>query len=241
MAASISGICSSSPSLKSQTKTLFHGANCSLRKDSLSFPIRPKLNDGRLGLGAGPAHSVAKEIPVELSAADVGLKKEKKGLEKDPHALWSRYVDWLYQHKELGLFLDVSRIGFTDEFLAEMEPRFQAAFRDMEALEKGSIANPDEGRMVGHYWLRNSELAPTSFLRSQIDNTLDAVCSFADDIISGKVSFHGICLPWPFSWCFSLAYFFVWLRTIMAALELCRCGSPIKLKMHCMSRVVIVR
>lgn len=116
------------------------------------------------------------------------LGKEKRGLEKDPRELWHRYVDWLYQHKELGLFLDVSRVGFTDEFVKEMEPRFQAAFRAMEELEKGSIANPDEGRMVGHYWLRNPKLAPNSFLRLKIENTLDAVCAFADDVVSGKVS-----------------------------------------------------
>lgn len=199
--ASISGICSSSPSLKPQTKALFLGPAGSLRKDSISFPVRAKLNDGRLG--SGTAHSVAKEISVELSAADGGFSKgKKKGLEKDPRALWSRYVDWLYQHKELGLFLDVSRIGFSDEFLAEMEPRFQKAFKDMEALEKGAIANPDERRMVGHYWLRNSELAPNSFLKSQINSALDAVCKFADDIISGKVSFHGICSPSAFFGCF---------------------------------------
>ncbi|XWS14935.1 hypothetical protein CRYUN_Cryun35bG0051100 [Craigia yunnanensis] len=57
-----------------------------------------------------------------------------------------------------------------------MEPRFQAAFKAMEDLEKGAIANPDEGRMVGHYWLRNTKLAPNSFLRVQIENALDAVC-----------------------------------------------------------------
>lgn len=97
-------------------------------------------------------------------------------------------MDWLYQHKELGLYLDVSRIGFTDEFVAEMEPRLQKAFKDMEELEKGAIANPDEGRMVGHYWLRNSNLAPNSFLKTEIDVTLDAVCKFADEVVSGKVS-----------------------------------------------------
>ena len=30
----------------------------------------------------------------------------------------------------------------------------------MDALEKGAIANPDEGRQVGHYRLRTPELAP---------------------------------------------------------------------------------
>lgn len=107
---------------------------------------------------------------------------------KESGALWKRYVDWLYQHKDLGLFLDVSRIGFTDEFLEKMEPMFQKAFKDMKELEKGSIANPDEGRMVGHYWLRSPKLAPKSILTLQIEQTLDSVCAFADDVISGKVS-----------------------------------------------------
>ena len=32
----------------------------------------------------------------------------------------------------------------------------------MDALEKGAIANPDEDRMVGHYWLRAApHMAPT--------------------------------------------------------------------------------
>lgn len=97
-------------------------------------------------------------------------------------------MDWLYQHKDLGLYLDVSRVGFTDQFFDEMEPRLQSAFKAMEELDKGSIANPDEGRMVGHYWLRNPKLAPNSFLRLQIENTLEAVCKFAEEVVGGKVS-----------------------------------------------------
>lgn len=110
-------------------------------------------------------------------------------MEKDPQALWARYVDWLYQHKELGLYLDVSRMGFTEEFVEEMEPKIQKAFKAMEELENGAIANPDEGRMVGHYWLRNSNLAPTPLLKTQIDVTLDRVWEFAHDVVSGKVCF----------------------------------------------------
>ena len=34
----------------------------------------------------------------------------------------------------------------------------QKAYAAMDALEKGAIANPDEKRMVGHYWLRAPEL-----------------------------------------------------------------------------------
>ncbi|KAH7567683.1 hypothetical protein JRO89_XS07G0119400 [Xanthoceras sorbifolium] len=180
--ASLSGLCSSSPSLKPKspitTKPLV-----SIRRDSLTFPARLSRSPSLL-----QTQSVAREISAELSSTNDGvLKKVHRGLEKDPQELWKRYVDWLYQHKELGLNLDVSRIGFTEEFVAEMEPRFQEAFKAMEELEKGAIANPDEGRMVGHYWLRNAELAPTSFLRTQIENTLDAVCNFADEVVGGKL------------------------------------------------------
>jgi glucose-6-phosphate isomerase len=113
-------------------------------------------------------------------------------VEKDPIKLWERYVEWLYQHKDLGLFVDVSRMGFTDEFLQRMEPRMQRAFAAMQDLEKGAIANPDEGRMVGHYWLRNPALAPNSFLRNKIESTLDRILAFSHDVVSGKVAIKQI-------------------------------------------------
>ncbi|KAJ0085120.1 hypothetical protein Patl1_08630 [Pistacia atlantica] len=179
--ASLSGLCSSSPSLNPKNPT--SKPIPSVRKDFVAFPTRPTRTPSLI-----QTQSVAREVSSDLSNTNDSVPKNaKKGLEKDPHGLWKRYVDWLYQHKELGLYLDVSRIGFTDEFIAEMEPRFLAALKAMEELEKGAIANPDEGRMVGHYWLRNSNLAPTSFLKTQIDTTLDAVCSFADEVVSGKI------------------------------------------------------
>ncbi|KAJ1290007.1 hypothetical protein BS78_02G209100 [Paspalum vaginatum] len=110
-----------------------------------------------------------------------------RAVEKDPIKLWERYVEWLYQHKELGIFVDVSRMGFTDEFLQQMEPRMQRAFAAMRDLEKGAIANPDEGRMVGHYWLRDPALAPNSFLRNKIETALDSILAFSQDVISGKI------------------------------------------------------
>ncbi|CAH9121750.1 unnamed protein product [Cuscuta epithymum] len=113
--------------------------------------------------------------------------KGSGALQKDPRKLWNRYLDWVYRNKELGLYLDISRVGFSDEFMSQMEPRIQKAFKDMEELEKGAIANPDEGRMVGHYWLRSPHLAPNSSLRLQVENTLEAVCKFADDVVTGKI------------------------------------------------------
>ena len=95
----ILGICSSSPSFKPQ-KPLLRPIH-SLRRDSLAFLTSspPKLVDR--------TQSMAHEISAELSSSSLTkpeiLKKNKKieALEKDPRALWRRYMDWLYQHKDL--------------------------------------------------------------------------------------------------------------------------------------------
>ena len=66
-----------------------------------------------------------------------------------------------------------------DAFFARMEPQIQKAFADMAKLEAGAIANPDEKRMVGHYWLRNPALAPTPEIRKEIEYTLAGIKTFA--------------------------------------------------------------
>ncbi|XP_043710778.1 glucose-6-phosphate isomerase 1, chloroplastic-like isoform X2 [Telopea speciosissima] len=195
MATTVSGVCTSSSStfkpdrlVGKTTATSFASSLRSLRKDTVPALNRLKLvaRSSDRNLNPKPPQSVAREVPASLSKSD-GFPKQSKGLEKGAIALWNRYVEWLYQHKELGFVIDVSRIAFTEEFFEQMEPKLQAAFKAMRELEKGAISNPDEGRMVGHYWLRNSQLGPKSVLRSQIDNTLDAICNFADDVIGGKI------------------------------------------------------
>jgi glucose-6-phosphate isomerase len=101
---------------------------------------------------------------------------------------WSRFKSHFYHHADLGLSLDVSRIPFPDEFLATMAPRMEQAFADMAALEKGAIANPDEQRMVGHYWLRTPQLAPTPELTNAITSTLAVIKDFAAQVHSGAVA-----------------------------------------------------
>jgi glucose-6-phosphate isomerase len=101
---------------------------------------------------------------------------------------WKRYCDHLCQCKEIGLLLDVSRMNFGADFLAMMEPAMQRAFIAMTALENGAIANPDEGRMVGHYWLRAPELAPDQEISAEIEFTVRAVREFAADIHDGVIT-----------------------------------------------------
>ncbi len=99
---------------------------------------------------------------------------------------WSRFKKFCYQYPALGLSLDLSRMPFPDGFLESMEPKFQQAFADMAALEKGAIANPDENRMVGHYWLRAPQLAPNDEIANAITSTLAAIKDFAAKVHQGE-------------------------------------------------------
>jgi glucose-6-phosphate isomerase len=101
--------------------------------------------------------------------------------------LWQKFRRHLCHVPALDMSLDVSRIDFDADFLARMQPAMQQAITAMEALERGALANPDEHRMVGHYWLRRPELAPTPAIAADIRNTLAAVKSFAGDVHAGRV------------------------------------------------------
>jgi glucose-6-phosphate isomerase len=105
----------------------------------------------------------------------------------DAASLWQRYQDWLYYHEGLGLYLDISRMRFDQAFVEMMKPKFNKAFQDIEAIESGAIANPDENRMVGHYWLRDADLAPTPELKQDILETLDRIRTFARNVHSGAI------------------------------------------------------
>ena len=104
-----------------------------------------------------------------------------------PTQLWQRYQKYLVTAPSVNLSLDVSRMHFDEAFLSQMEPKMQKAFAAMDALEKGAIANPDENRMVGHYWLRAADMAPTNEIAREIKDTLADIKSFAADVHSGKI------------------------------------------------------
>ncbi len=61
--------------------------------------------------------------------------------------------------------------------------RFQKYF-----LRYNDIANADERRMVGHYWLRNPALAPSASLRWDIEETNARIKKFAADIHAGDIA-----------------------------------------------------
>jgi glucose-6-phosphate isomerase len=100
---------------------------------------------------------------------------------------WDQFKKRLWVDPHLGVSLDVSRMNLTDAYLTEMQPRFAAAFQEMDALEKGAIANPTEDRRVGHYWLRDAGRAPDPETRSAIETTQRNVKDFVLRVHQGRV------------------------------------------------------
>src|SRR5437870_4048979 len=102
-------------------------------------------------------------------------------------SLWQRFQQYFLRYDDLGFSIDISRMKFPDGFFDQMRPKIEKAFSAMRDLEAGGIANPDENRMVGHYWLRKPTLAPNAQLRDEIVNTNARIKRFATDVHSGKI------------------------------------------------------
>ncbi|PWU05548.1 MAG: glucose-6-phosphate isomerase [Verrucomicrobia bacterium] len=100
---------------------------------------------------------------------------------------WNRFKNYYLSINKLNFSLDISRMNFNKSFFDYMEEDMQRAFSDMDQFEKGSIANPDENRMVGHYWLRNSSIAPNEEIKKAIDSNLKHIHDFAQKIHSGEI------------------------------------------------------
>src|SRR4026207_1853281 len=105
-----------------------------------------------------------------------------------PNSLWPRFQKYFLRYADLDFSIDISRMRFADDFFEKMQPRIEKAFAAMRDLEAGAIANPDEKRMVGHYWLRNPALSPTPELRANIEETKKRVRKFAADVHAGKIA-----------------------------------------------------
>lgn len=98
------------------------------------------------------------------------------------------YLDWRSCLDDPFVELDLATSGLTDADLDRAEAPLQNALAAMAALEGGAIANPDEQRMVGHYWLRAPGLAPEPALEQAIVRTLGEVEEFAATVHQGRLT-----------------------------------------------------
>ena len=100
---------------------------------------------------------------------------------------WETYQQSVIRYPDLGFSLDVSRMGAPSEWPTDIQDKIERAFRDRAAIEAGEIMNPDEGRAVGHYWLRNPDLAPAEE-GQWIRDTKEKVTAFATKVLSGEIA-----------------------------------------------------
>ncbi|MBC8376553.1 MAG: glucose-6-phosphate isomerase [FCB group bacterium] len=103
------------------------------------------------------------------------------------------YSDKLYTNETLDFYLDLNDADLTETSIISLQPALIQALNEMQNLENGAIANPDENRTVGHYWLRNHTLAPLSEIRTQIEETINSIKSFAATVHQGQLlNPHGL-------------------------------------------------
>jgi glucose-6-phosphate isomerase len=102
-------------------------------------------------------------------------------------SLWQRFQQYFLCYGDLDFSIDISRMKFPDDVFERMRPKIDKAFTAMRELEAGAIANPDEKRMVGHYWLRNPALAPSAQLRAEIEEATKRIKQFATNVHAGKI------------------------------------------------------
>jgi glucose-6-phosphate isomerase len=100
---------------------------------------------------------------------------------------WDQFKQYYHRWADLALSLDLSRMQCPLDFLEQMAKPMRLVFAAMAELEQGAIANPDENRMVGHYWLRNPQLAPSPEIRGAIEDTLARIRQFAGEVHSGRI------------------------------------------------------
>jgi len=98
--------------------------------------------------------------------------------------LWEQFQRYYTEYPELKMALDLSRMDFPEDYFKLMEKPMTGVFEAMAELEKGAVANPDEKRQVGHYWLRTPELNPK--FAAEIQETVERIKAFAYEIHQGK-------------------------------------------------------
>ena len=84
-----------------------------------------------------------------------------------------------------GVTLDFTRMEISAGELQQYSDRVDAAVAEMKDIEAGKRVNTDEDRQVGHYWLRNPDLAESD-TASAIKKTWDEIATFAESKFSGK-------------------------------------------------------
>jgi glucose-6-phosphate isomerase len=101
---------------------------------------------------------------------------------------WQNFQASHTRYPELGFSIDTSRMDIPADFTNSLSKEISRAIDGIKSIEAGEIMNPDEGRMVGHYWLRNADLAPSEEIKLQITEPIVQLKEFAKQVLTGKIT-----------------------------------------------------
>ena len=100
---------------------------------------------------------------------------------------WDKFCNYLWFDKKLNIWLDISKINFTSKEIKNFEGKVIGVFSSIIELETGAISNIDENRQVGHYWLRNPSISPSSKIKEEISADINAISKFGKQILNGEI------------------------------------------------------
>ena len=103
---------------------------------------------------------------------------------------WDKFCNYLWFDKKLNIWLDISKINFTSKDIKNLEDKFIDVFSSIKELENGAISNIDENRQVGHYWLRNPSISPSSNIGEEIRADINAISEFGKQILNVYIQKH---------------------------------------------------
>lgn len=89
---------------------------------------------------------------------------------------------WIRQADDLTL--DFSRMELPEDLAEQLQGPIQRAVRHLRDVEAGLEVNTDEGRKVGHYWLRDPELGEPD-VAAEIRKSWKSIESFARQFEAG--------------------------------------------------------
>lgn len=101
---------------------------------------------------------------------------------------FDRYVRFRSVLEDPFVELDLSHAGVADADVDALAPALGKALEAMRTIESGGLANADEQRMVGHFWLRAPGLAPTPAIEDAIAGSIAAVEAFAQGVHAGRIA-----------------------------------------------------
>ncbi|MBX3463009.1 MAG: glucose-6-phosphate isomerase [Planctomycetes bacterium] len=84
--------------------------------------------------------------------------------------------------------VDLGCAGLEAADVEALRPALERALTAMQRLEQGALANADEQRMVGHFWLRAPGLSPSTEVEQAIVGALAEVERLAADVHQGRLA-----------------------------------------------------